>query len=104
MDALSFSPDHSAIVRKANATLKVMPQTFVCEGPAVELSYDDALRYLHREAIRISAPVGPLTLCYCGIPLGPGKGVGNRVNNQYPEAWRIRTTYTKRWTLLGDIT
>lgn len=96
------APDYSAILRKANATLKVMPQAFVCEGPAVELSYDDALRYLRREAIRISAPVGSLTLCYCGVPLGPGKGVGTRVNNLYPEAWRIRTTYTKRWTLLGD--
>lgn len=90
------------VVRKASATLRVMPQAFVCEGPHVELSHDDAIRYLRREAIRVEAPRGPLTLCYKGIPLGPGKGVGNRVNNLYPEAWRIRTTYTKPWSLLDS--
>lgn len=90
------------IIKKATSTLRVMPEAFVCEGPQVDLSYDDALRYLRREAIRVDAPRGPLTLCYMGIPLGPGKGVGNRVNNLYPEAWRIRTTYTKSWSLLPE--
>ena len=90
---------HDAIRRKANSTLRLMPQAFLCEGPQIELSYDDALRYLRREAIRVEAPKGPVTLSYMGFPLGPGKGVGNRINNLYPEAWRIRTTYTKRWSL-----
>lgn len=90
------------VIRKTVSTLRVIPETVVCEGPQVELSYDDALRYLRREAIRVDAPRGPLTLCYKGIPLGPGKGVGNRVNNLYPETWRIRTTYTKSWSLLPE--
>ena len=89
----------TSVIRKAQRTLRLMPQAFVREGSLVELSYDQALSYLRREAIRVDAPKGPVTLCYKGMPLGPGKGVGNRINNLYPEAWRIRTTYTKRWSL-----
>ena len=99
IDAISVLKDK--IVRKANSTLRLMPKAFECEGPCVELSYDEALAYLRREAIRVPAPKGPVTLCYKGIPLGSGKGVGNRINNLYPEAWRIRSTYTKKWSLWG---
>ena len=67
----------------------------------IELSYNQALQYLRREALRVEAPRGPVTLCYRGLPLGPGKGVGSRINNLYPEAWRIRTTYTTPFSLLG---
>ena len=70
-------------------------------GVRVDLSYSQALQYLRREALRVEAPRGPVTLCYRGLPLGPGKGVGNRINNLYPEAWRIRTTYTTPYSLLG---
>ena len=99
VDAISVVKDN--IVRKVNSTLRPMPKIFECEGPCVELSYDEALAYLRREAIRVPAPKGPVTLCYKGIPLGPGKGVGNRINNLYPEAWRIRSSYTKKWSLGG---
>ena len=70
-------------------------------GVRVELSYSEALQYLRREALRVEAPRGPVTLCYRGLPLGPGKGVGSRINNLYPEAWRIRTTYKTPYSLLG---
>jgi len=70
-------------------------------GGCLSLSYSQALQYLRREALRIEAPRGPVTLCYRGLVLGPGKGVGNRINNLYPEAWRIRTTYTTPFSLLG---
>ena len=69
--------------------------------PHVELSYNEALQYLRREALRVEAPRGPVTLCYRGLELGPGNGVGNRINNLYPDAWRIRTTYTTPFSLLG---
>ena len=98
-EAGDFSAQKTSVIRKAQRTLRLMPQAFVCEGSLVELSYDQALSYLRREAIRVEAPKGPVTLSYMGFPLGPGKGVGNRINNLYPEAWRIRTTYTKRWSL-----
>lgn len=71
------------------------------EGPRIELSYAEALQYLRREALRVEAPRGPVTLCYHSLELGPGKGVGSRINNLYPEAWRIRTTYTTPFSLLG---
>ena len=99
-EADEFSAHKTSVVRKAQRTLRVMPQAFVCKGPQVELSYDQALCYLRREAIRVDAPKGPVALSYMGIPLGPGKGVGNRINNLYPDAWRIRTSYTKKWSLI----
>lgn len=69
-------------------------------GVRIDLSYNQALQYLRREALRVEAPRGPVTLCYRGLMLGAGKGVGNRINNLYPEAWRIRTTYTTPYSLL----
>ncbi len=92
--------DPAAILRKAKTCLRVVPEAFVCEGPMVELTYDQALAYLQRQAVRTAAPLGSLTVGYCGVPLGPGKGVPGRINNLYPEPWRIKTTYTKRWSLV----
>ena len=87
-------------------TLKALPQRGSGEGagtPFINLTYNEALQYLRREALRVEAPRGPVTLCYRGLTLGPGKGVGNRINNLYPEAWRIRTTYTTPFSLLERI-
>ena len=72
-------------------------------GEALNLTYSEALQYLRREALRIEAPRGPVTLCYRGLVLGPGKGVGSRINNLYPEQWRIRTTYTTPFSLLDPV-
>ena len=60
----------------------------------LDLSYDDAIRYLRREALHISAPRGLVCVTYRGLPLGPAKSVGSRLNNLYPQEWRIRTTYS----------
>ena len=61
-------------------------------GPFWNLSRDQALRYLHGDALVLApeAPVGPLTLCYENLPLGPAKNLGKRCNNLYPKAKRIR--------------
>ena len=67
--------------------------------PQVPLSYDEALQYLRREAVRVEAPRGMVTLCHRGFPLGQGKCVGNRINNLYPMEWRIRSGYTTPFTL-----
>lgn len=88
---------------KVRRTMRVLfdaAQTPLPEGERIELNYQEALQYLRREAIRVAAPRGPVTLCYRGFVLGPGKGVGNRINNLYPDAWRIRTTYTTPFSLL----
>ena len=84
---------------------RLFPPSLEGQGEAVriELSYSEALQYLRREALRVEAPRGPVTLCYRGLVLGQGKGVGSRINNLYPEQWRIRTTYTTPFSLLEMI-
>lgn len=62
--------------------------------PTLDISKADALRYLHREAITTldkSMPRGHMLLYYAGLPLGFVKNIGNRLNNLYPQEWRIRT-------------
>ena len=60
-----------------------------------ELSYEQAISYLRKEAITldISAPRGYVLLEYKNIPLGFVKNIGNRANNLYPQEWRIRSGY-----------
>ena len=65
------------------------------ETPRVDLSYQDALRYLRGEALVLPAdtPRGIVTVTYRGVPLGPAKNIGSRANNLYPKPWRIKTTH-----------
>lgn len=59
--------------------------------PQVELTCEQALAYLHREALSLpDAPMGIILFTYKDTPLGFAKNVGNRVNNLYPAEWRIR--------------
>ena len=60
----------------------------------IELSYDDAISYLRHEALHIQAPRGFFIVTYRALPLGQVKSVGSRLNNLYPQEWRIRTTYS----------
>ena len=56
-----------------------------------ELDLVTALHYLKGESITLSdAPIGYLLLTYKSVPIGWGKNIGNRCNNLYPDAWRIR--------------
>jgi 16S rRNA C967 or C1407 C5-methylase (RsmB/RsmF family)/NOL1/NOP2/fmu family ribosome biogenesis protein len=56
-----------------------------------ELDINTALHYLKGESITLpDAPIGYLLLTYKGVPMGWGKNIGNRCNNLYPDAWRIR--------------
>jgi 16S rRNA C967 or C1407 C5-methylase (RsmB/RsmF family) len=65
------------------------------ETTRIDLSYQDALKYLRGEALVLPAdtPRGIVTVTYKGIPLGPVKNIGNRANNLYPKPWRIKTTH-----------
>ena len=65
------------------------------ETPRVDLSYQDALRYLRGESLVLppDTPRGIVTVTYRGVPLGPAKNIGNRANNLYPKPWRIKTTH-----------
>ncbi len=61
--------------------------------PEVALDYTQAVAYLRREVLRVDAPRGYVLLTYRDVPLGFAKSVGGRLNNMYPQEWRIRTTY-----------
>ncbi len=59
--------------------------------PEAELSYEEAISFLRKEAIVLTdAPRGFVLVTYNGLPLGWVKNIGNRCNNLYPEFWRIR--------------
>ncbi len=60
--------------------------------PSVELSEQDALRYLRREAFPLpeGTPPGMVKVCRLGLPLGLMKNLGPRANNLFPSAWRIK--------------
>lgn len=60
--------------------------------PRVELTLDDALRYLHREAITLPPETakGFVIVTYQGHTLGFVKNIGSRANNLYPKEWAIR--------------
>lgn len=63
--------------------------------PCSELTYEQAIAYLRKEAITLDAsvPRGYVLLTYKDIPLGFAKNIGNRANNLYPQEWRIRSGY-----------
>ena len=70
-----------------------LPRTPV--PPTIDLSYQDALKYLRGEALVLPAdtPRGIVTVTYKGVPLGPAKNIGPRANNLYPKPWRIKSTH-----------
>lgn len=63
--------------------------------PDISLNYSDAIKFLRGESIppTVSAPRGWVTVSYRNLPLGFANNVGSRLNNSYPPAWRIRSTY-----------
>ena len=59
--------------------------------PNVPLTLNQALAYLRTEALMLeNVPMGSVLLTYDDVPLGFAKNVGNRLNNLYPNEWRIR--------------
>ncbi|MDD6782182.1 MAG: rRNA cytosine-C5-methyltransferase, partial [Bacteroidales bacterium] len=56
-----------------------------------EVDLETDLRYFHCEAVCLPyAPKGFLVITYKHVALGWVKNIGNRCNNLYPAAWRIR--------------
>lgn len=68
--------------------LALKPDAF----PTASLSRDEALKYLRRELASLdeNIPRGYVVVTYEGLPLGMMKNLGNRANNLYPLAWRIK--------------
>ncbi len=71
------------------------------DAPRVELSLDDAIRYLQREALVLppDTPRGIVQVCFRGQRLGLVKNLGTRANNLYPKEWRIRSSFITPHTL-----
>lgn len=64
-----------------------------------ELSGEEALAYLRLEAPSPSGmPPGRVLLTYRGAALGFANNLGSRVNNGFPQAWRIRMERGKHVT------
>lgn len=61
--------------------------------PQLALTKEQALSYLRTEALNLDLsglPTGVVLLTYEGVALGFAKNVGARLNNLYPNEWRIR--------------
>ncbi len=56
----------------------------------VELTLEQSLNYLRRQAINLDTKKGYILLTYKNVPLGFANNLGNRANNMYPANWRIR--------------
>lgn len=79
-------PEHALAM-----SFQLKPDAF----PREEVSYEQAVAYLRKEAVTLSdaAPRGVVLLTFKNIPLGFAKNIGNRANNLYPQEWRIRSGY-----------
>ena len=87
LPAASASPAASSLSAASS-----LPAASASSVSSVELSREEALAYLRREALVLppSVPKGYVRVCYEGHPLGWVKNLGPRANNLYPAEWRIR--------------
>ena len=77
-----------------NANKPDGPDCTALPFPVVELSKEQALAYLSKEPLVLAnEPNGYLLLTYSGLPLGFVKNLGNRSNNLWPQARRIRMSH-----------
>jgi 16S rRNA C967 or C1407 C5-methylase (RsmB/RsmF family)/NOL1/NOP2/fmu family ribosome biogenesis protein len=64
--------------------------------PKNELEYEQALEYLSKQALSIqNSNKGYLILTYKEVNIGLGKYAGNRINNLFPNEWKIRKQIQK---------
>ena len=84
---LATIKNNDAIPSHDLAMSKDMPNEF----HKIELDYKEAISFLKRDTLNISAPKPEwIILKYKGVNLGWAKSTGSRVNNYYPVEWRIR--------------
>ena len=60
-----------------------------------EVSYQQAISFLRKEAITLSAetPKGIVLITYNNQPIGFVNNLGNRANNLYLNEWKIKSGY-----------
>lgn len=64
--------------------------TRLIRSETIELTEQEALRYLHGDTFPLNGPLGFQLVTYQNEALGWIKNIGNRFNNLYPKEWRIR--------------
>lgn len=71
----------------------------------VALGQGDALQFLSKIPLQLATTKGWKLFTYEGQPLGWGKAVNKRVNNYYPQHWRIRMTIPEedKWFSLKQL-
>ena len=74
------------IVPNHELAVSTMPLTNIA---TLELSKEDALQYLRRKEIKTDAGIGWTLITHKNIRLGWIKVLPNRINNYYPQEWRI---------------
>ena len=74
-------------------SLHINSDAFSC----LQLNREQAIAYLRREALPcdVNAMRGYCLLTYQDVPLGFAKYASNRLNNLYPQEWRIRNQRLK---------
>lgn len=58
--------------------------------PEIEVSKENALKFLKGESLNIIAPKGWLAVLFEDVCIGWVKSTGSRLNNHYPKNWKIR--------------
>jgi NOL1/NOP2/sun family putative RNA methylase len=56
----------------------------------VEVDLENALLYLAKSDFKVDCPIGHNLICFKNMPLGWIKNMPNRINNYYPQEWRLR--------------
>ena len=82
----NFIPHHSLAF-----SIQINRQAFYNE----EVSYQQAISFLRKEAITLSAetPKGIVLITYNNQPIGFVNNIGNRANNLYSNEWKIKSGY-----------
>jgi 16S rRNA C967 or C1407 C5-methylase (RsmB/RsmF family) len=91
-----------ADLQRALPSFDDMPAPTAPDIYDVQLSLDEAMRYLQRESLVMppGTPLGIVQVCHRGQPLGLMKNVGSRANNLYPKEWRIRSSHLTPHSIL----
>jgi len=55
----------------------------------ITINREEALKYLRRQDLYLDATKGWNLVIYEELPLGWIKSLSNRINNYYPQEWRI---------------
>ena len=55
-----------------------------------EVDLENALLYLAKSDFKLDCPIGHNLISYQNMPLGWIKNMPNRINNYYPQEWRLR--------------